>query len=77
MAIRGTFYFVEVLSINEWNVDSGKLKAIEIKKDQTQKINTCSKSNSKNTIKGRDMFKVNNDDSKVMKSFCSDVDRVP
>ena len=35
------FYFVEILSINEWNLDSTIIKII---KDQTQKINTFSKS---------------------------------
>ena len=38
------FYFVEILSINEWNWIHLNLKTIEILKDQIQKINTCSKS---------------------------------
>ena len=50
------------------------LKTIEILKDQTQKINTCSKS----TVgTRRHMFKVNTNDSRGMTSFYSDVDRGP
>ena len=38
------FYFVEILSIDEWNLEHLNLKTIEILKDQTQKLNTYSKS---------------------------------
>ena len=55
------------------------LKMIEILKDQTQKINTCLhvQVNSRNTRTRCHLFKINNDHSRAIISFCLGVDWVP
>ena len=51
------------------------LKMVEILKDLTQKINTCSESSVETLEEGVIFSKLKSNDSRAMTSFCSGVDR--
>ena len=52
------------------------LKTIEIQKKSNTDFKYTFKVNRRNTRRKCDMFKVNNNNSRAMTSFCSGVDRV-